>query len=157
MAMATGGDVVLQMLRELRDLQQQVQVDHERTEERLTGTQRNVGTLTQTVGTLTRNVATMGQTVGTLTQTVETLTQNVATLTQNVATLTRNVATMGQNVEMLAENMSGLVESFRGTKQLHEQYLTQLGHTVSVLADQQLLDREKLGPHERRIGALEQA
>ncbi|HZI12192.1 MAG TPA: hypothetical protein VE153_17545 [Myxococcus sp.] len=108
MAMATGGDVVLQMLRELRDLQQQVQVNNGRMEDRLTQTQRNVETLRQ-------------------------------------------------NVAMLVENVSGLVEGFRGTKELHEQYLNQLGRTVNMLADQQQQDRDRLDTHEGRIGALEQA
>ncbi len=133
--MATGGDVVLQMLRELRDLQQQVQVENGRTEERLTRTQANVATLTQNVATLTRNVE---------------------TLTQNVETLRQNVVTMAENMGMLTQNMSGLVESFRGTKERHEQYLAQLGRTVDMLADQQRQDRDRLDTHEHRIGALEQ-
>ncbi len=51
--MATGGDVVLQLLRELRDLEQQVRAEYGRTEERLTQLQGHVETLVQGVAGLT--------------------------------------------------------------------------------------------------------
>lgn len=53
MAMATGGDVVLQLLRELRDLEQQVRAEYGRTEERLTQMQGHVEALVQGMSGLT--------------------------------------------------------------------------------------------------------
>ncbi len=65
MAMATGGDMVLQFLRELRDLQQQVQVENRRIDERLTGTEQRLTQmqlhLEALIETLTRDVGGLKQ------------------------------------------------------------------------------------------------
>ncbi|RKG99505.1 hypothetical protein [Corallococcus carmarthensis] len=172
MATATGGDVMVRMLQEFRELQEESKEQFARTEKALRtvhmkcrvlfrATQRmsershdlkeQVGAFSQRVSAFAQDVGALAQDVGALAQDVGTLGQDVGTCMQQVRVFDAELNEFRDNMGELTTHVSTLTQEVYGIKTAQTRMFGQMGRMVHHLADAQASDRKRIDVLEERM------
>ncbi|RKG64708.1 hypothetical protein D7V80_25930 [Corallococcus sp. CA054B] len=136
MAKAMGGDVVLQMLHEFREMQEEAKEQYARTDAAILAVNQETARLSANMRVLFKHTGVLYEQVGLLHQQVGVLHEQIGGIHENMDTLTTRV--------------SSLTREVGGLKSTHSRMLEQTGRAIHMLAEVQASNR-------KRIEALEQA
>ncbi|MBN8230176.1 hypothetical protein JYK02_21930 [Corallococcus macrosporus] len=130
MAKAMGGDLMLQMLSEFREMQEEAKEQYARTDAAILAVNQETERLSANMNVLFKHTGILYEQMGVLHQQIGSLRENMNTLTTQVSFLTREVG---------------------GLKSTHGRMLEQVGRTIHHLAEIQASDRERIDVLEQTV------
>ncbi|NOK19652.1 hypothetical protein [Corallococcus carmarthensis] len=173
MAKAMGGDMVLQLLHEFREMQEEAKEQYARTDAAILAVNQETDRLStkvevlfkhtgvlyahtqvlyEQVGVLNQQVGVLNQQVGVLNQQVGVLHQQVGVLNQHVGVLHEQIGGIHENMDTLTTRVSSLTREVGGLKSTHSRMLEQVGRTIHHLAEIQASDRQRIDVLEQTVG-----
>ncbi|MBN8470765.1 hypothetical protein JYJ95_30025 [Corallococcus exiguus] len=130
MAKAMGGDLMLQMLQEFREMQEESEVQYARTQKAL----RVLRMKCRVVYRRTRIFA-----------------DQVRAFSEQVRVFSEDVDGLRENMEEFATHVSGLAKEVDGVKRTQTKMFGQMGRMLNHLADAQSTDRKRIDVLEVRM------
>ncbi|RKG88005.1 hypothetical protein [Corallococcus terminator] len=130
MAKAMGGDVVMQMLREFREMQEEARVQYERTDTAM----RVVNAKTDV-----------------LFERTQVLFERSKVYAEQARVFTENIGELFGHVGELTTQVSTLTQELGGVKRVQGKMFEQVGRTLNRLAEAQASDRQRIEALELQI------
>ncbi|WP_147445548.1 hypothetical protein [Corallococcus aberystwythensis] len=144
MATATGGDVMVRMLQEFRELQ-------EESKEQFTRTETALRTVHMKCRVLFRKAQRMADRVHVLSEQVSAFSQQVSAFSQQVSAFDEEMNEFRDNMGELTTHVSTLTQEVYGIKTAQTRMFGQMGRMVHHLADAQSSDRKRIDVLEERM------
>ncbi|GMU02708.1 hypothetical protein KH5H1_68280 [Corallococcus caeni] len=165
LATATGGDVMVRMLQEFREMQEESKEQFARTEKALRTvhmkcrvlfrkTQRlsdRVHDFRGQVDAFSQQVGAFSQQVGAFSQQVDAFSQQVGAFSQRVGAFDGELNELRDNMGELTTHVSTLTQEVHGIKSAQIRMFGQVGRALNHLADAQSSDRKRIDVLEKRM------
>lgn len=152
MAKAMGGDVVLQMLHEFREMQEEAKEQYARTDAAILAVNQETTRLSANVKALFKHTGVIYAHTQVLYEQVGLLHQHIGVLNQHVGVLHEQIDGIHENMDTFTSRVSSLTREVGGLKSTHSRMLEQVGRTIHYLADAQASDRERIVTLEQAVG-----
>ncbi|RKH17507.1 hypothetical protein D7Y13_27125 [Corallococcus praedator] len=151
MATAMGGDVVMQMLRELREMQEEARIQDARTDAVIDAVIRQTELILEhsrmhferTRVLFARSRELSAQTRVLFEQT-RVLFDRTDELSRHIGVLSESTDTFRESLEKLADQMQTLARELKGVKSTHGRMLEQVARSLHRLAEAQDSDRQRI-------------
>lgn len=144
MATAMGGDVVMQMLREFREMQEEAKVQYQRTDTAL----RVVNAKTDVLFERTQVLVERAQVYE---QQARALAEQVLGLTEQARGFAEDIRELLGHVGELTTQVSTLTQELGGVKRVQSKMFEQVGRTLHRLAEAQASDRQRIEALELQV------
>ncbi|RKH89503.1 hypothetical protein D7Y21_10190 [Corallococcus sp. AB045] len=131
MAKTMGGDMVLQLLHEFREMQGEAKEQYARTDAAILAVNQEAARLSANMNVLFKHTGTLYEQMGLLHQQVGSLRENMDSLTTQVSALTREVG---------------------GLKSTHGRMIEQAGRAIHQLAEAQASNHQRIYALEQSVG-----